>query len=127
MKFENEQAEGLGLKVAGKGNTALVHPVHGFEGRRIYVDGGSKKSGIEGPCIHLSGFTDEEVELLGATKNTAGDYSARIRGFLKLNPENLKNAAQVLRDATTPAFVPARGAKVDGVDVKAIFAAAASK
>lgn len=126
MKFEQKQAESLGLVVGGKNGTALVHPVHGFAGRRIYVDRGSKTQNVEGPCIHLSGFHEDEVEMLGGTLNTKAEFSARVTGFLKLTAENLKAAAQMILDANTPAREPAKGT-YGGVDVAAIIEAAASK
>lgn len=126
MKFEQKQAESLGLTVGGKNGTALVHPTHGFAGRRIYIDRGSKAQKVEGPCIHLSGFHEDEVELLGGVLNTANEFSARVTGFLKLTPENLKLAAETLRDATSPAREPAKGS-YQGVDVAALIAAASEK
>ena len=126
MKFEQKQAESLGLTVGGKNGTALVHPVHGFAGRRIYVDRGSKAQKMDGPLIHLSGFHPDEVELLGGVLNTANEFSARVTGFLKLTAENLKAAADVVKDATSPAYEPTSG-KYAGVDVAALIAAAAEK
>lgn len=123
MKFSNEQAQSLGLVVGGKAGTALVHPVHGFAGRRIYIDGGCRAASMAGPLIHLSGFTAEEIELLGATVNSAGEYSRRVTGFLRVTPENLKAASEVVLSATSPAYEPTK-AVVGGIDMNAIFAAA---
>jgi len=125
-KFDSETAASLGLAVGGKSNTALVHPVHGFSGRRLYIDGGSKTQNVEGPCIHLSGFHPDEVEMLGGVMNAKGEYSKRVTGFLKLDAANLKAAAQMILDANTPAYEIA-AQKYQGVDIKALIAEAASK
>ena len=124
MKFSNEQAASLGLVVGGKSGTALVNPVAGFEGRRIYVDGGSKKLAIAGPLIHLSGFTPSEVEALGGTINVHDEYSSRVTGFLQVTGNNLAAAAKVVREATSPAFVKNAKAIKQVFDMAGIFAAA---
>jgi hypothetical protein len=123
MKFSNEMAASLGLSVGGKAGSALVNPVFGFAGRRIYIDGGSRANNLAGPTIHLSGFTAAEVESLGGVVNTAGEYSRRVTGFLPLNPANLAAASKIVREATSAAYEPSNS-KVMGVDVAAIFAAA---
>lgn len=126
MKFSNEQAASLGLVVGGKSGTALVNPVQGFAGRRIYVDGGSKKLSIPGPLVHLSGFTAEECEQLGATMNVHDEYSSRVTGFLQVTPANLAAAAKIVREATSPAREPTKKV-VLGVDMNALFAAASKE
>lgn len=127
MKFTKEQAEQLGLVVGGKNGTCLVSASAGFEGRRIYIDRGSTKQNIAGPLIHLSGYTKEECEALGATANVHNEFSSRVTGFLKPTPENLAAAAKVIREATTPAYVPARSTEVaPGMDADALFSAAAA-
>lgn len=123
MRFTNEQAQSLGLVVSGKAGTALVHPVHGFAGRRIYIDGGSRANGLKGPAIHLSGFHPAEVEELGGAPNTAAEYSARVTGFLPLTAELLRAAAEMILTASSPAIEPA-ARRYQGVDVAALFAAA---
>lgn len=128
MTFTTQQAEQVGLIVSGKANTALCHPVHGFSGRRIYIDGGSKANDVKGPLIHLSGFPLEECELLGAMPNPKDEYSARVTGFLRATPENLKAAADVILAATTPAYEPKSQRKAAGMSLDEFFAkAAASK
>jgi hypothetical protein len=125
MKFSNEQAEQLGLRVEGKGGTALVHPVHGFGGRRIYIDGGCRELGVPGPLIHLSGFHPAEVEALGGYPNPKDQYSARVTGFLTVTPDNLASAAKMLLDADSPAHEPARRQVARGMTLDALFAQAA--
>lgn len=124
MKFSNEQAASLGLVVGGKSGTALVNTVQGFEGRRIYVDGGSKKLGLAGPLIHLSGFTPDEVVALNGALNTHNEYSPRVTGFLGLTPANLAAAAKVVREETSPAYTPYAKKEAKVIDMAAIFAAA---
>ena len=123
MTFTDQNAESLGLAVGGKTNTALVHPVKGFDGRRIYIAGGCRAHDMRGPLIHLSGFTPDEAELLGAKPNIGKEYSSRITGFLPVNPENLKAAAELILSSTEPAFEPSTG-RVQGMDMNALFKAA---
>lgn len=137
MKFTNEQAMSLGLKVGGSAGTALVNQTFDFEGRRLYIDRAPRKvkREVDGkevemttPVIHLSGFTPEECEMLGATPNPANEFSSRITGFLPLSEENLAAAAKVVRDATSPAYEKAREkGVVAGVDVGSVISAAAAE
>jgi hypothetical protein len=122
MRFTEEQATGLGLRVEGKSGTALVGP-QGFAGRRIYIDGGSRAHGLRGPTIHLSGFHPDEVELLGGLPNPQGEYSSRVTGFLRLTPENLRAAVELLLAAASAAYSPP-ARRLQGVDVGAILTAA---
>jgi hypothetical protein len=137
MKFTKEMADAVGLVVGGKSGTALVNPNAGFEGRRLYIDAAPPFAVWKGKTLHLSGLTPEESELLGATPNqlvttkkgTEYFASSRISGFLPLTQENLVAAAEIVRDATGPAWSRS-GAEVteDGVEVAGLFAAiAASK
>ena len=125
MKFNDTMAASVGLVVGGKSGTALVNPVHGFSGRRVYIDGGSRANGIKGSLIHLSGFHPDEVQALGAFGNPDAEYSARVTGFLVPTPANLAAACAVVRDATTPAYEPARASR-GGILVTDLFAQAAA-
>ena len=121
MRISNEMAVSMGLVVGNPAGTALVNPVFGFSGRRVYINGGTEL--IAGPCIHLSGFTLAECQELGAVPNPKDDFSARVTGFLPLTPENLGRACRVVREATSPAYEPPRKLR-RGVTLAGLFAAA---
>lgn len=125
MKFNQNDAAKLGLSVGGKGNTALVHPVHGFGGRRLYIDGGIP--GVPGPLIHLSGFHHAEAEALGSIPNPDGKYSGRITGFLPATTENLARATKVLLSADSPAYEAPNSRRTAGIPIDVFFAKAAEK
>lgn len=138
MKIENVVAEALGLKIGNAAQTAMVDEAAGFEGRRIYVNAAPPFAEWSGATLHLSGFTPEECELLGAVPNQlvtskAGkkEYfaSARVSGFLKLTEENLKQAAGLVKGNTHPAWSRSGGETTAQVsEAQSILAAiAASK
>lgn len=100
--------------VNGDVNTAIGNPAFGFNGRRVYVNNAPPFAEFSGNCLHLSGFTPDESELLGAVPNQLVENkktgkreyfaSARISGFLPLTQENVAAALEMLRDATSPAW-----------------------
>lgn len=114
MKIEKKVAEALGLSLVNKAETAMGREDTGFAGRRIYVNAAPPFAEWSGSTLHLSGFTPEESELLGAVPNQLVENkktgkreyfaSARISGFLQLTEANLRACAELVKHTTDAAW-----------------------